>query len=64
VRYRLGRLPEDDGYALAVSTREERFRMPVYSARPILEAASLEALAPAAEEAAEGAEAPADAPEA
>ena len=50
VRYRLGRLPEDDGYALAVSTREERFRMPVYSARPILEAASLDALAPAAEE--------------
>ncbi|MEE4384648.1 MAG: DUF4340 domain-containing protein, partial [Pseudomonadales bacterium] len=37
VRYRLGRLPEDDGYALALSTREERFRMPVYSARPILE---------------------------
>lgn len=51
VRYRLGRLPEDDGYALAVSTREERFRMPVYSARPILEAASLDALAPAAEDA-------------
>lgn len=46
VRYRLGRLPEDDGYALAVSTREDRFRMPVFSARPILEAASLDALAP------------------
>jgi hypothetical protein len=53
-RYRLGRLPDDDGYALAVSTREERFRMPVYSARPILEAASLDALAPAADEAVDG----------
>jgi hypothetical protein len=57
VRYRLGRLPEDDGYALALSTREERFRMPVYSARPILEAASLDALAPEAEEAVDAEEA-------
>ena len=46
VRYRLGRLPEGDGFALSVSPREERFRMPVYSARPILEAASLDSLAP------------------
>lgn len=63
-RYRLGRLPEDDGYALAVSMREERFRMPVYSTRPILEAASLDALAPAADEAEDGAEEGEDTPEA
>lgn len=42
--YRLGKAADDDEYTLKVSTRPEYFRLPSYTAEPLLEAAKRETL--------------------
>ncbi len=55
IDYRIGKMKDGNAYALKVSTRPEYFRLPDYTAKPLLDAAehrTLLAAAPAAEKAA------------